>query len=108
MKKSKLHKQIISGKTTLKELFESNTIILHNDNKTVEYIHFWNWNEMVKKLHPEFSDYEIRVLTFNGELVCTGRVVTYDEKYNGCIRWFYPDKEDVQLYYELMKRFEDK
>lgn len=45
MKKSKLHKQIISGKTTLKELFESNTIILHNDNKTVEYIHFWNWNE---------------------------------------------------------------
>ena len=108
MKKSKLYKQIASGKTTLKELYESDTVILHNDNKTVEYIYFWDWNKDVKKVHPEFSDYEIRALTFNGEIVCSGRVVQNEDKYNGFIRWFYPDKSDKELYYELMKRFEDK
>lgn len=108
MKKSKLYKQITSGKTTLEELFENDTVILHNDKKTVEYVHFWNWSEDVKKTHPNFSDYEIRALTFNGAIVCAGRVISEEEKYSGGIRWFYSSKEENQLYRELMKRFEDK
>lgn len=103
--KSKLYQDVKNGKTTLKELFENGVIYLHKDKKTFEYVHFWNWSEKVKKDHPNLNDYEIRALTFNGDIICKGRVINYDQKYNGFLRWSYPDKKDEILYNELLKTY---
>lgn len=104
MKKSQLYKDVVSGKTTLKDLYDNKIVFLHKDNITVEYVHFWNWNKKIKDNHPNLNDYEIRALTYNGQVICRGRVVTDEDKYNGYIRWYYPEHEDEELYKKIMEQ----
>lgn len=95
--KSKFYKEIQSGKCTLKDLYLIGAKFVHKGKKTVEYIHFWNWKNEIKENHPDFSDYEIRALTFNGQIVCRGTCI------DGEFRWTYPTDQDEKLYKELMK-----
>lgn len=108
MIKSKFYKDIQEGKTTLKTLYEQKAVFLHRDKKTFEYVYFYDWTEEVKKAHPEFSDYEIRALSFNGECLCSGTVINerclYNEKkHYGYFFWSYSNKEEKNFYNKLLK-----
>lgn len=63
--------KLLNKSKDLESLYNKKAYVIrkYGDSIFVEYIYAYNWSEDIKQLHPEFKDYEIRLIGYNSSKV---------------------------------------
>lgn len=59
--------KLFNGKESLQSLYNRKAFAIRKqvDAIFIEYVYAYNWSEEIKQRHPEFNDYEIRLVGYN-------------------------------------------